>query len=126
MTKKILVVEDLSDIRKMMKIMVELYGYEVIVAHDGIEAIEKAEATEPAVILMDVQMPALNGLDAIARLRENPRFAVTPIIALTALAMPGDRERCLLAGASEYMSKPVRLKDLRQMLDQFLAIRSIA
>ena len=101
----------------------EMYGYDVIVAHDGIEAIEKAESTDPAVILMDIQMPGLNGLEAIARLRGNPRFAASPIIALTALAMPGDRDRCLLAGANDYMSKPVRLKDLKQLIEGFLEIQ---
>jgi CheY-like chemotaxis protein len=90
----------------------ESYGYEIIVAHDGLEAIAKAEQVNPDLILMDIQMPAMDGLEATRRLRSNPRFASTPIIALTALAMPGDRERCLEAGATEYMSKPVSLKGL--------------
>jgi signal transduction histidine kinase/CheY-like chemotaxis protein len=100
----------------------ESHGFEVVVAHDGIEAIAKAEAFNPDVILMDIQMPVMNGLDAVARLRGKTRFAKTPIITLTALAMPGDRERCLLAGASEYMSKPVSLKSLKQMIDRFLEV----
>ena len=66
------------------------------------------------------QMPAMNGLEAMTRLRAHPQFSKTPIIALTALALPGDRERCLRAGASEYMSKPVSLKTLRQMIGNFL------
>jgi PAS domain S-box-containing protein len=90
----------------------ESYGYKIVVAHDGLEAIAKAEQVNPDVILMDIQMPAMDGLEATRRLRANPRFASTPIIALTALTMPGDRERCLEAGASEYMSKPVSLKAL--------------
>ena len=65
----------------------------------------------------------LDGLQAIARLRHNPTFATTPIIALTALAMSGDRERCLIAGASEYMSKPVSLKTLNQTIDALLENR---
>jgi PAS domain S-box-containing protein len=98
----------------------ESYGYEVVVAHDGSEAVEKAEAIHPKLILMDIQMPVMNGLEAVARLRENARFADTPIIVLTALAMPGDRERSLLAGANEYMSKPVSLKELRQKIESLL------
>jgi CheY-like chemotaxis protein len=69
---------------------------------------------------MDIQMPALDGLEAIRRLRILPRFTTTPIIALTALAMPGDRERCLEAGANEYMSKPVSLNGLMRTISQLL------
>jgi PAS domain S-box-containing protein len=98
----------------------ESHGYEVMVAHDGLEAIQIAEAANPDIILMDIQMPAMDGLEATRRLRTNPRFAATPIIALTALAMPGDRERCLEAGATEYMSKPVSLKGLRKVIHGFL------
>jgi PAS domain S-box-containing protein len=90
----------------------ESYDYQIIVAHDGLEAIDKAQESNPNIILMDIQMPAMDGLEAIRRLRANVRFTSTPIIALTALAMPGDRERCLKAGANEYMSKPVSLKSL--------------
>jgi signal transduction histidine kinase len=98
----------------------ESYEYRVVVAHDGLEAITKAEEVSPDLILMDIQMPAMNGLQAIAHLRTNPRFALTPIIALTALAMPGDRERCLAAGASDYLSKPVSLKLLRNSMETML------
>jgi CheY-like chemotaxis protein len=72
---------------------------------------------------MDIQMPGMNGLDAIARLRSKVEFVTIPIIALTALAMPGDRERCLLAGATEYMSKPVSLKSLKQMIETLLQVQ---
>ena len=96
------------------------HGYEIIVAHDGAEALEKAESLKPDMILMDIQMPTMNGLEAITHLRANPRFTTTPIIALTALAMPGDRERCLQAGASEYMSKPVSLKLLLKTIETLL------
>ena len=98
----------------------ESHGYEIAVAHDGATAVEKAEAVHPDLILMDIQMPVMNGLEAIARLRGNARFADTPIIALTALAMPGDRERSLLAGANEYMSKPVSLKLLAKTINELL------
>ncbi len=98
----------------------ESRGYEVVVAHDGSEAIEKAEVVHPDLILMDIQMPVMNGLEAIARLRGNARFVDTPIIALTALAMPGDRAHSLLAGATEYMSKPVSLKLLATTIKELL------
>lgn len=100
----------------------ESHAYEVVIAHDGLEAIAKAEQVNPDMILMDIQMPAMNGLEAISRLRANPRFGSTPIIALTALAMPGDRERCLQVGASEYITKPVSLKLLVKTMESFLAL----
>jgi PAS domain S-box-containing protein len=95
---------------------IESHGYEVRVAHDGSEALKQADVSQPDLILMDIQMPVMNGLEAIAHLRGNVRFAETPIIALTALAMPGDRERSILAGANEYMSKPVSLKMLMKTI----------
>jgi len=102
----------------------ESHGYEIVVAHNGVEAIEKAQATSPDVILMDIQMPVMDGLEAMRRLRADPQFASTPIIALTALAMPGDRERCLDAGANEYMSKPVSLKKLLHAIHEYLGKRN--
>jgi PAS domain S-box-containing protein len=95
-------------------------GYRVVVAHDGAEALEKAQESDPDLILMDIQMPVIDGLQATSRLRAQARFVHTPIIALTALAMPGDRERCILAGANEYMSKPVSLSSLVQTIQQLL------
>ena len=95
-------------------------GYQVVVAHDGWEALARAEENSLDLILMDIQMPGLDGLETIQRLRANPRFATTPIIALTALTMPGDRELCLQAGASEYMSKPVSLKNLATLIANLL------
>jgi CheY-like chemotaxis protein len=70
---------------------------------------------------MDIQMPDLNGIEAARRLRSDPRFATLPIIALTAFAMAGDRERCLEAGMSEYLSKPIKLKELERLIESFLS-----
>jgi len=74
----------------------------------------------PDIVLMDIQMPLMNGLDAVKEIRSESDFENTPIIALTALAMHGDEERCLEAGASDYMSKPIRLKALHHMLSNYI------
>jgi len=96
-------------------------GYNLIVAHNGREAIEQAVQENPDVILMDIQMPEMDGLEATRRLRAMPRFENRPIIAMTALAMTGDRERCMEAGLSEYLTKPVSLKGLVETIERFLS-----
>ncbi len=98
----------------------QFLGYRTSVAHTGLEALIKAEETMPRLILMDIQMPVMDGLEAIRRLRADPRFVATPIIALTALAMPGDREHCLQAGANDYLSKPVSLKEMTRIIADLL------
>jgi len=95
-------------------------NYRVTVAHNGVEAVERALETRPDLILMDIQMPGMDGLEAIRRIRAESAIAKTPIIALTALVMPGDREQCLTAGADDYLSKPVRLKYLVEVMQRFL------
>ena len=95
-------------------------GYEIIVAKDGIEAISLAQSLQPDLILMDIQMPGMDGLESIARIRQIPEIMHIPIIALTALAMPGDREKCLESGANRYLSKPVKLKQLRQTIVELI------
>lgn len=95
-------------------------GYEVVIARTGRAALEVVQSMHPDVILMDIQMPDMDGLEATRRLRQLPEFVRTPIIALTALAMPGDRERCLAAGASDYIAKPVSLKHLVEVIHRLV------
>jgi len=87
-------------------------GFRVISAKNSSEAIAMAYASKPDLILMDIQMSVMDGLTAIRKLRQDPGLSKLPIIALTALAMESDRERCMEAGATDYLSKPVRLKEL--------------
>ena len=89
-------------------------------AHNGFEAIDQTEKLSPSIIFTNIQMPEMHDVEAIGRLHTNPRFASTSIIALTALAMPGDRECCLEAGANEYLSKPVNLKTLLKTVQGLL------
>jgi signal transduction histidine kinase/CheY-like chemotaxis protein len=95
-------------------------GYQIILARNGLEAIELAKSYIPDLILMDIQMPQMDGLAAIASIRQDPRFVNIPIIALTALAMNGDRERCLDIGANDYLAKPVQLRQLNLKMREWL------
>lgn len=98
-------------------------GYRVEIARNGLEALSAAQLNPPDLVLMDVQMPQMDGLTATRQMREDPRLAKIPVIALTALAMPGDRERCIEAGATDYVSKPVRLKQLVSLIRSHLKLR---
>jgi PAS domain S-box-containing protein len=95
-------------------------GYQMLIANNGEEAIKMAWEHRPQLILMDIQMPGMDGLEATIKIRQLPEFANLPIIALTAMAMTGDREKCLLAGATDYLSKPVSLKQLHTAIEQHL------
>jgi CheY-like chemotaxis protein len=95
--------------------------YRGVVARNGFEAVERAREEKPDVILMDIQMPGLDGLEAIRRIRADSDLVTIPIIAMTALAMPGDYERCLQAGADGYMSKPISLKGLIKAIEAQLS-----
>jgi len=117
---RVLLVEDNIDNQEMLSNYLRIRGFEVLTACNGREAIALAKVLVPDLILMDVQMPEMDGLEATRRLRADPVLRVTPIIALTALAMPGDRERCLEAGMDDYMSKPVGLRELHKTLANWI------
>ncbi|WP_039963198.1 response regulator, partial [Kamptonema sp. PCC 6506] len=96
-------------------------GYRIVLAKNGEEAIALAKSENPNLILMDIQMPGMDGLEAMQQIRLDPKLVKVPIIALTALAMSSDRDRCLAAGANDYISKPVKLKQLAATIQQLLA-----
>ncbi|MCS6812481.1 MAG: response regulator [Cyanobacteria bacterium] len=95
-------------------------GYRLVLARNGQEVVQQAQVSKPDVIVMDVQMPVIDGLEAMRQIRHHPQLATVPIIALTALAMTGDRERCIAAGANDYLSKPVKLKHLTTMIQRYV------
>jgi PAS domain S-box-containing protein len=116
----VLLIEDAKEASLMVTDYLQMNGYQILTARDGITGIDQARRTRPDIILMDIQLPGIDGLEATRRLRADPQFRTTPIIALTAFAMPGDRERCLAAGATDYLSKPISLKKLAQIIDEYL------
>ncbi|NJO07889.1 MAG: response regulator, partial [Chloroflexaceae bacterium] len=116
----LLLVEDNGLTIKMMREYLQTQGFQVQVAYNGQEALDMLELSRPALILMDIQMPVMDGLEAITHIRNNAVFRNVPIIALTALAMDGDSERCLAAGANSYLSKPVLLKELLALIRHYL------
>ncbi|MFP4391029.1 MAG: response regulator, partial [Desulfococcaceae bacterium] len=118
----ILLAEDNPESAAVMADYVRSRGYAVRTALTGREALEGARQNPPDLMLMDVQMPDMDGLEAIRNLRADPQLRFVPVIAITALAMAGDRERCLSAGANAYMSKPVRLRTLIKTVENFLAL----
>ena len=107
---RILIVEDHRDSREALKALFEAFGYDVIEARDGREAIELARTASPQLILMDIMMPGLDGFDAARRIREIPGHEKTPIIAVTALE--DGHELALQAGMSDYVRKPVDIRGL--------------
>lgn len=118
--RHILLVEDNEMNRSMMTRRLHRLGFEVSTALNGREALVKAAAGRPDLILMDLSLPVMDGWTAAQTLKSDPRTFQIPIIALTAHAMAGDRERALAAGCDEYETKPVNLPQLLQKMDALL------
>ncbi len=118
--KTILVVDDNEDSRDLVKKILKKYNYQVIEAVDGEEAIAKAIAYRPALILMDISIPKIDGYEATRRLKERPDFKDTPIIAFTAHAMKGDQEKALEAGCNGYISKPINVREFPEQIKVYL------
>jgi two-component system cell cycle response regulator DivK len=118
--KRILVAEDRPGSRELIRTVLESAGYEVLEAADGQEALEKACGASVDLVLLDLQMPRVDGFGVLVQLRKDPRFENTPIVALTANAMRGDRERALAAGFSSYLAKPVDLAALRFEINRLI------
>ena len=117
---RILLAEDNEMNREVLSRRLLRRGYEVVEAVDGAEAIEAALADPPALILMDLSMPNVDGWEATARLRESPEMANTPIVALTAHAIRSDRDRAIECGCNAVLTKPFTTAELFEMLDRFL------
>ena len=116
----ILLVEDNEMNRDMLSRRLKRKGFELVYAEDGIAAVENAKQHMPALILMDVSLPEIDGLEATKLIKRDPATANIPIIALTAHAMDGDRERCLAAGCNDYDTKPIELSRLLEKMNSLL------
>ena len=119
-TFTILVVEDDPDIRDLALKILRARGYAPLWAGDGAQALEMARGARPALILMDLSIPEIDGWEAARRLKADPETASIPIVAATAHAMSGDREKALAAGCDEYLSKPYRPDELRHLVARLL------
>ena len=107
MTKKILVVEDTEDNRQILRDLLGMAGYDMVEAHDGAEGVAKATEHKPDLILMDIQMPVMDGYEATRALKADPALQSVPVVALTAYAMPHEREQALAAGCAGHIEKPI-------------------
>jgi CheY-like chemotaxis protein len=118
---RILLVEDNPAIAESFSEYLEYLNYPVFIAHNGQMALDMLSEIQPHLILMDIQMPGMDGLETIRRIRALPEQQKFPIVAVTALAMKGDKERCLQAGATEYVSKPIGTTKLRELAQKYEA-----
>jgi len=118
--KKVLVVEDNQDNREMVVKVLKHNGYRVIEAVDGEEAVKRAKAENPDLILLDLYIPKMDGYEVTRRLKGDQDLQYIPIIALTAHAMKGDREKALAAGCDGYIAKPINVRELPTQIQHFL------
>jgi len=117
---RILIVEDNPLNLKLVRDVLLNAGFGVIEARTGEEGVARAQDSQPDVILMDLQLPGINGTQALRLIRNNPRGADVPVVALTAFAMAEDRDRALLDGFDGYLSKPISVRDLPDQVSSFL------
>jgi CheY-like chemotaxis protein len=118
---RILLVEDNDMNRDMLSRRLQRKGHEVLLAADGMQAILMAESEAPDLILLDMSLPVIDGWEAARRLKASPATARVPIVALTAHAMAGDREKALAAGCDDYDTKPVDFLNLMTKIDKILS-----
>ena len=120
MPRKLLIVEDNQDNRELAIKVLKNKGYEIIEAVDGEEAIEKAISEKPDLILLDISLPKLDGYEVAKRLKSMEEFQEIPIVAFTAHAMKGDREKVIVVGFEGYISKPINVREFPDQIRQYL------
>ncbi len=120
MPKKILIVEDDPKNMKVMLMVIRPHGYTLLEATDGEEGLEMAKRELPDLILMDIQLPKMDGLEVTRKLRETPAFSHIPIIGVTAYAMKEDKEKIIESGCDAYLSKPINTRELPRIIAEML------
>ncbi len=120
MKEQILIVEDDHSNMRLLEMILKSRGYSLLKATDGEEALSTAIQERPDLIIMDIQLPKMNGMAVTKKLRELPEFRHTPIIAITAFAMKGDRERVIEAGCDDYLPKPINTRELPEIIAAML------
>jgi CheY-like chemotaxis protein len=119
-TKKILVVEDDSDMVNVLQMMLKHLGYYSITAKNGREAVNMAASQLPDLVLLDIMLPNMDGLEAARLIRQNPKTHSIPILAVTAKVFPKDREECLQNGCNDHLAKPFTLEELASRIEKLL------
>jgi two-component system cell cycle response regulator DivK len=114
----VLVVEDNERNRKLVRTILEFRGYDVVECEDGEPSLELARLHKPVLVLMDIQLPRMNGVEALKRLRADPDTNAIPVIAVTASVTPSERERVVCAGFNAYISKPIDVATFGPMVDK--------
>jgi CheY-like chemotaxis protein len=120
MKRKVLVIEDNEQNLYLVRFILERNGYEVFAAMDGRSGIELADSLKPDLILLDIQLPVMDGYTVARNLRLNPALADTPIVAVTSYAMAGDREKTIAAGCNGYIEKPIDPDTFMERVEQHL------
>jgi two-component system, cell cycle response regulator DivK len=120
MTKRILVVEDQEDLRGVLRVLLTESGYEMLEAADGQAGVILAKSDPPDLVLMDIQLPVLDGYEATRQIKAEPKLASTPIIAVSSFAMKGDEEKARAAGCDHYVTKPYSPLQLLRIIRGFL------
>lgn len=123
MKKKILYIEDNEQNLYLVRFILEKHGYEVHAAMDGQEGIDRAAMILPDLILLDIQLPLMDGYAVARQLRTNPDLAATPIVAVTSYAMAGDRDKALGAGCTGYIEKPINPDTFMQQVEQHFPVQ---
>jgi CheY-like chemotaxis protein len=118
--KTVLIADDKATSRELVRTVLEKSGYTVVEASDGIEALRSARESKPDLIILDLHMPNLDGFGVVREIRLDPELASTPVMALTASAMQGDRDLALSAGFTSYIAKPIQLSLLRKEVERML------